>query len=333
MRRREFIVLLGSAAAMPHAARAEQAAKIYRVGWFFSSVGLTKMAGPDPIDPVSRALVHCLRDRGYVEGQNLVLERRTAEGKFERIDEIAKELVGRNLEVIITGGGDFLAQALQRVSKSVAIVSPYGDDPVRAGLAESLAHPGGSVTGFLAYTGAEFEAKRLELLKGAVPNAIRIAYLAMKDVWQGPAAQAVRDAAATLGITLIYVEHTPNYYADAFARMAQDRPDALFVAYHPSNYANRRLIADFGMENRIPGIFPYREAVMDGGFMSYSVNTSDLFCRAAGLIDKILKGAKPADIPIERPTKLELVINLKTAKILGLQIPDKLLALCDDVIE
>jgi putative tryptophan/tyrosine transport system substrate-binding protein len=150
MRRREFIMLVGGAAAMQRAARAERAARVYRVGWFFSSVLLSKMAGPDPIDPVGRALVHCLRDLGYVEGQNLVLERQSAEGKFERIDEIAKVLVERNPEVIVTGGGDFLAQALQRASKSVPIISPYGDDPVRAGLATSLAHPGGSVTGFLA---------------------------------------------------------------------------------------------------------------------------------------------------------------------------------------
>jgi putative tryptophan/tyrosine transport system substrate-binding protein len=334
MKRREFITLVGGAAvAWPHVVRAQQATKVYRVGWFFSSVPLTEMTGSAPIDPVGRALVRGLRDLGYVEGQNLVLERRSAEGKFERIDEIAKELVGRKPDVIVTGGGDFLALALRRVTKSVPIVSPYGDDPIRAGLAESLAHPGGNVTGFLAYTGPEFEAKRLQLLKEAVPKAIRVAFLGMKDVWEDPAAQAVRDAAAMLGVMLIHVEYTPNNYADAFALMTRDRPDALFVAYHPSNYANRQLIADFGIEQRIAGIFPYREAVMVGGFMSYSVSTTDLYRRAAGLVDKILKGAKPADIPVERPTKLELVINLKTAKALGLDIPDRLLALADEVVE
>ena len=334
MRRREFITLLaGAAASFPLTARAQQAARLYRVGWLFAAVPLKDMGGPDPVDPVSRAFVHGLRDLGFIEGQNLVLERRSAEGKLERIGELAAELVGLNPDVIITGGGDFMAQALQRLTKTVPIISPYGDDPVGAGLVASLAHPGGNVTGFLAYTGPEFETKRLELLKEAVPKAIRIAFLAMKDIWEGPVGQALRDAAPTLGVTVIHVEHAPYSYAEAFARMTREPPDALFVAYHPVNYANRQLIADFAAQQRIPGIYPYREAVMGGGLMSYSVSTTDLFRRAAGLVDKIFKGTKPADIPVERPTKLELFVNLRTAKILNLQIPDTLLASADNVIE
>ena len=171
------------------------------------------------------------------------------------------------------------------------------------------------------------------MLKEAVPHATRIAFLGMKQVWESPVGQQVKDAARILGLTLIHVEHAPDNYADAFALMTRDRPDGLFVAYHPVNYANRQLIAEFAANKRIPGIFPYREAVMVGGLMSYSVSTTDLFRRAAGLVDKILKGTKPADIPIERPTKLELWINLKTAKVIGLGIPQNLLALADDVIE
>ena len=182
MRRREFITLLGGAAAWPLAARAQQ---VYRVGLFFSSTPVAEMIGPDPITPVARAFVHGLRDLGYIEGRNLILERRSAEGKSERIPEIAAELVGRAPDVIATGGGNFLAQALQRLSKSVPIVMPDSDDPVAAGLVASLARPGGNVTGFMGYTGPEFEAKRLELLKHALPGASRVAYLAMKDVWQG----------------------------------------------------------------------------------------------------------------------------------------------------
>jgi putative ABC transport system substrate-binding protein len=333
VRRRDFITMIASSAGWPLAGRAQQVMKVYRVGWFYSSAPLTVMAGPDPIDPIGKALVHGLRELGYVEGQNLELLRRSAEGKFERIDEIATELVSRKPDVIVTGGGDFLAQALQRVTKSVPIVSPYGDDPVGRGLVASLAHPGGNVTGFLAYTGPEFESKRLQLLKEAVPKAIRVAFLGMKSVWEGPAGQAIRDAAPIQGVTLVHVEHTPNNYAYAFALMTRDRPDALFVAYHASNYVNIQVIADFALQQRIPGIYPYRDAVIGGGLMSYSVNGADLYRRAAGLIDKILKGAKPADIPIERPTRLELTFNLKTAKILGLQIPDKLLAFADEVIE
>jgi putative tryptophan/tyrosine transport system substrate-binding protein len=333
MRRREFIKVFAGATAWPLAARAQKAATVYRVGWLFSAVPLKDMTGSDPVDPVSNAFVHGLRDLGYIEGQNLVLERRSAEGKLERIGDLAAKLVGLNPNVIITGGGDFMAQALQRVSKTVPIVSPYGDDPIGAGLAASFAHPGGNVTGFVAYTGPEFETKRLELLKEAVPKAIHIAFLGMKDVWESPAGQAVQDAARMLGLTLIHVEHAPDNYADAFALMTRDRPDALFVAYHPVNYANRQLIVDFATKQRISGIYPYREAVMAGGLMSYSVSTTDLFRRAAGLVDKILRGTKPGDIPIERPTKLELVVNLKAAKILDLQIPDGLLALANEVIE
>ena len=330
MRRREFITLLGGAAAWPLAARAQQ---VYRVGLFFSSTPVAEMIGPDPITPVARAFVHGLRDLGYIEGRNLILERRSAEGKSERIPEIAAELVGRAPDVIATGGGNFLAQALQRLSKSVPIVMPDSDDPVAAGLVASLARPGGNVTGFMGYTGPEFEEKRLELLKHALPGASRVAYLAMKDVWQGPAGQQVQAAARMLGVAVIYAEHTADNYASAFASMIQERPDALLVSRHGANFANRQLIADFAVKQRLPGMYPYRESVIAGGLMSYGVSATDLFRRAAGLVGKILKGAKPADIPVERPTKLEFVINLKIANTQGFTISPIALATADEVIE
>jgi len=333
MTRRQFITLLGGAAAWPLAARAQEAAKVHRVGMFFSSVPLAAMMGSDPIDPVARAFVHRLRALGYVEGQNLILERRSSEANFERIDEIATELVGRKLDVILTGSGDFLAQALQRVTKSVPIVFPNGTDPIGAGIVASLSRPGGNITGLLAYTGPEFETKRLQLLKEAVPKANRVAFLGLKEIWEGHVGQEVQAAARILGVTLIHVEHAPGKLADAFAVMTRDRPDALFVTFHPVNYANRQLIADFALEQRIPGMYPYRESVIAGGLMTYTVNATDLYRRAADLVEKILKGGKPADIPVERPTRLEFVINLKTARILGLEIPEKLLALADSVIE
>jgi putative ABC transport system substrate-binding protein len=333
MRRREFITLLGGAAAWPLAAGAQQAIKVYRVGYFFSSAPLAVMVGSDPIDPVTKAFVHGLRALGYIEGENLVLERRSAEGKFERIAEIAAELVSLKPDVIVTGSGDFMAQALQRVTKSVPIVVSGSFDPVGAGLVASLAHPGGNITGFIEYIDPLFERKRLKMVKEGVAKASLVAFLGMKDVWAGPSAQAVRDAEAMLGVAVFHVEHTPNNYADAFALMTRDRPDALFVAYHPSNYVNRQRIADFAIAQRIPGSFPYREGTMAGGLMSYGVSVTDQYRRVAGLVDKILKGAKPADIPVERPTRIELVINLKTAKALGLTIPPTLLAQPDEVIE
>ena len=203
MKRRDFIKLLGSgAAAFPFAAYAQQANKVYRIGWLFSAVPLKDMSGSDPVDPVSNAFVHGLRDLGYIEGQNLLLERRSAEGKLERIDGFAAELVELNPDVIITGGGDFMAQALQRLTKTVPIISPYGDDPVGAGLVGSLAHPGGNVTGFVAYTDFEFETKRLQLLKEALPGVARVAYLAMKQVWESPAGKQAQRAARMLSLTL-----------------------------------------------------------------------------------------------------------------------------------
>jgi putative ABC transport system substrate-binding protein len=331
--RRKFLAMLGGAAAWPLAARAQQASKVYRVGWFFSSTPIAEMAGPDPIIPVGRAFVHGLRDLGYVEGRNLILERRSAEGKFERIPAIAAELVGRNPDVIVTGGGDFLAQALQRVTKSVPIVMPDCDDPVGAGLVASLARPGGNITGFMGNTGPEFEAKRLELLKEAFPEATRVAYLATKDVWQDPAGQHVQAAARMLRVTLMHAEHTPDNYAEAFALMIHDRPDALLVSRHPANYVNRRLINDFAAKRRMPGMYPYRDSVITGGLMSYGVSSTELFRHTAGLVDKILKGTKPADIPVERPVKLRLFINLKIANAQGLTISPTLLARADEVIE
>jgi putative tryptophan/tyrosine transport system substrate-binding protein len=333
MRRRDFIKLVGSVTAWPLTASAQQASKIYRVGLFFSSTPPAEMAGPDPIIPPARALLHGLRDLGYIEGQNLILERRTAEGKFERIPEIAAELVGRNPDAIVTGGGNFLAQALERVSKTVPIVMPDSDDPVGAGLVPSLARPGGNITGFMGNTGPEFEAKRLELLKEGFPEAIRVAYLATKDVWQGPTGQQVQAAARMLGLTLIYAEHAPDNYAGAFSLIMQERPDALLVSRHGANFVNRQLIADFAVKQRIPAMYPYRDSVIVGGLMSYGVDVVELFRRAAGLVDKIVKGTKPGDIPIERPTKIELVINLKIANAQGLAISPALLARADEVIE
>ena len=333
MRRREFLSVLSGVSAWPITSRAQQASKVYRVGYFFSTAPLAVMIGPDPIDPVTKAFVHGLRALGYIEGQNLVLERRSAEGRFERIDEIAAELVGLKLDVIVTGSGDFMAQALQRVTKSVPIVVAGSFDPVGAGLIASLSHPGGHITGFIEYIDPEFETKRLQLLKEAVPKATRVAFLGMKEIWDGSSAQAVSDAGAALGLTVFHAEHTPNSYADAFALMTRDRPDVFFVAYHPSNYVNRQRIADFGLSQRIPAMVPYRESTTAGGLMSYGVSVTGQYRRVAGLVDKILKGTKPADIPVERPTRLELVINLATAKALGLDLPPALLARADEVIE
>jgi putative tryptophan/tyrosine transport system substrate-binding protein len=334
MKRREFITVLGGAVAWPLAASAQPTGKkVYRVGWFFSATPLPEMAGPDPISPVGKILVHGLGDLGYVEGQNLILDRVSAEGKYERIGELAAELVSRNPDVIVIGANNKLAQALQRVTKTVPIIMPDSEDPVGAGLVKSLARPGGNITGFSGDASLEFETKRLELLKQAVPDAVRVAFLGTKDGWESLSAQRVRVAAQKLGVTLILAEQTPSSYADAFALIDRDRPDALFVARSAPTYVNSHLIADFEIKERLPAIYPYKTNVTAGGLMCYGVDEDDLWRRTVVLIDKILKGANPAGIPVEEPTKFDLVINLKTAKALGLAIPPPLLAIADEVIE
>jgi putative ABC transport system substrate-binding protein len=277
--------------------------------------------------------VHGLRELGYAEGKNLILERRSAEGRFERFGEILAELIARKPEVIVVAGVPELAQAAKRATSTVPIVMAAGYNPVETGIVASLARPGGNITGFTTHAGPEIEGKRLQMLKEAVPAATRIAFLGLKSVRESLDGASVRAAAQTLGVTLLHAEHTLTHYADAFALISRDRPHALFVARHGSNFNNRQLIADFAVGQRMPGIYPYREIVAAGGLMSYGTSNPDLFRRAAEYVDRILKGAKPADLPVQQPTRFELVINLETAKALGITIPPTLHVFADELIE
>ena len=330
--RRTFVTIVGAAATWPLAARAQPAGKVHRVGLLFATIPVADLAGPDPIDPIARAFVHGMRELGYVEDRNLVLEWRSAGGRWERFDAILTELVARKVDAIVTIGND-MTLAAKRVTTTVPIVMAGSTDPVEAGIVASLARPGGNVTGQTFNTGPEFEAKRLQLLKEALPEAIRIAFLVMKAEWEGLQGTSVRAAAKKLGVTLILAEHTPMDYAAAFAQIIREKPHALFVARHGANYTNRQLIADFAVEQRLPGMYPYREIVEAGGLMSLGLSLPDLWRRATGYVDKILKGAKPADLAVQQPTKFELVINGKAAKALGLAIPPLVLAQADEVIE
>ena len=311
---------------------AQQPGKVYRVGLIFTTAPVSEMAGPEPVHPPTRAFLHTLRSLGYVEGQNLVFERRSAEGKFERFAEIVAELVRLKTDVIVTVSTP-MAQAAKQVTTTVPIVMAVSVSPVEAGLVASLARPGGNITGLTTNTGPEIEGKRLELLRDALPRISRLAYLGMKTDWEGPSGESVKAAAKALNVTLLHAQHTPNEYAGAFALIARQRPDALFVADSGPAFAHRRLIVEFAVKNRLPGTYARREFVEAGGLMSYGVSSPDLFRRAAGYVDKILKGANPADLPIEQPTKFELVINLKTAKALGLTIPQSILIRADEVIQ
>ena len=333
MDRRTFLATVaGSLLAAPLAAEAQQAGKVYRVGLIFPSPPVSEMAGPEPVNNGARAFVRGLRALGYAEGRNLILERRSAEGTFERFAPIVAELVSLNVDVIVVSSTP-LAQRAREVTTAVPIVLGVSTDPVGSGLAQSLARPGGNVTGLTSDVGPEIQGKRLELLKGAVPRASRVAFLGTKKLWDVVYEKSIKAGAQALGLTVFLAEHTPTDYTGAFTLISRERPDALFVANSSENFAQRQLIVDFATSKRLPNIHAFMESVEDGGLMSYGVNIADLFRRAGGFVDKILKGAKPGDLPIEQPTKFELVINLKTAKALGLTIPPSLLQRADQVIE
>jgi ABC-type uncharacterized transport system substrate-binding protein len=275
------------------------------------------MAGSDPIHPLARSFLQGLRALGYEQGQNLMMEPRSAEGKFERFPEIIRELVSIKVDVIVTVANP-MTQAARDVTRTIPIVMAYSVSPVEHGVVQSLNRPGGNVTGLTMNVGSEIPGKQLQLLKELLPR---------KGVQSGEA------AAAKLGITLLPAEHTPTDYTNAFALIMREHPDALVVGASAVNVANRHLIVEFAARRRLAAIYATQEFVNIGGLISYGVDFHDLFRRAAGYVDKILRGAKPDDLPVEQPTKFALVINLKTAKTLGLDVPDKLLALADEVIE
>ena len=241
-------------------------------------------------------------------------------------------MVSRNVDVIVVSSTP-LAHRAREVTTVVPIVLGVSTDPVGSGLAQSLARPGGNVTGLTADVGPDIQGKRLELLKAAVPRASRVAFLGTTKLWDVVYETSIKAGAQALGLTVFLAEHTPTEYTGAFTLISRERADALFVAPSSENYAERRRIVAFATSNRLPSIHAFREAVDIGGLMSYGVNVADLFRRAAGYVDKILRGAKPADLPVEQPTEFELLINLKTAKTIGLTIPQSVLQRADEVIE
>jgi len=333
--RRAFLgAVTGGLLAAPVVAEAREPGKVYRVGLIAATTPVSEMAGPEPVQPLVRAFVQGLRTLGYVEGQNLILERRSAEGQYERFGDIVAELVRLKVDVIVTLAHP-AALAAKAVTTTVPIVMAVSVDPVGNGLVRSLAYPGGNITGLTIYVGPEIEAKRLELLREMLPGVSRVAYLGSKEDkdWDSPWGKSVRTAAQGLGVTLVLAEFTPGHYTDAFTLISRARAGGLFVAASPATYNDRALIVDFAARTRLPSIYANRESVEAGGLMSYGASNRDNFRRAATYVDKILKGAKPADLPIEQPTKFELVINLKTARALGLTIPPSVLGRADELIQ
>ena len=323
MKRREFIGLLGGAAAWPLTARAQQA-----VGKIVT-IGVLAIEPWPPIDTFRQAL----NNLGYIEGKNVRFEYRYAEGYNERLPELANDLADLNVDVIVTWGTDAVLAAKQATTTIPIVMGTIGD-PLGSGIVTNLARPGGNVTGSSSRA-AELESKRLELLKEAVPGLSRVAILFNPTNHYMPLAlQSAREGAQMLHVSLAIYEVRDTTTLDAaFVTLTKDRPDALMVPADTFLVSQRSRIAQFAIENKLPSVYTFREYIEAGGLIAYTPNYHDLFRRAASYVDKILKGAKPGELPIGQPTKFQLVINLKTAKALGLVIPRALLVGADQVIE
>jgi putative tryptophan/tyrosine transport system substrate-binding protein len=323
VKRREFIGLVGGAAAWPLTANAQQA------GGKIVTIGILAIEPWPPIDTFRRAL----GDLGYIEGKNLRFENRYTKGRNERLPELANSLVGRNVDVILTWGTD-AALAAKQATTTIPIVMGAIGDPVGTGIVTDLALPGGNITGSSSRA-AELEAKRLQLLKEVIPGLSRAAILFNPTNHFMPLAlQSARKGAQILQVLLAIYEVRDTTTLDAaFVTLTKDRPEALMVPADAFLVSQRSRIAQFAIENKLPSVYARREYIEAGGLMAYTPNYHDLFRRAASYVDKILKGAKPGELPIGQPTKFELVINLGTAKALGLVIPKVLLARADEVIE
>jgi putative ABC transport system substrate-binding protein len=310
--------------AAPLAADAQQVAKRPRIGL---------LRPESPPDPYTEAFQRGLREFGYLEGQNIVIEHRSAEGKADRLPALASELVRLKVDVIVAVSTP-AALAAKQATTTIPIVIAYVGDPVGSGLVASLARPGGNITGVSALN-VEYSVKWVELLKETIPTLSRVAVLSNPANPNHVAlGREVQGAARALGVTCqVYEVRAPEELEGAFTAMTKARADGLLVLPYPFTFVHARRIADLATKSRLPAVFGFRESVEAGGLIAYAANAPDMFRRAAAYVDKILKGAKPADLPVEQPTKFELVINLKTAKALGLTIPQSILLRADEVIQ
>jgi ABC-type uncharacterized transport system substrate-binding protein len=324
MRRRDFIkAIAGSAIAWPLAARAQQGGKKYIIGRFAAGSATLEAA----------ALTEALRELGWVEGKNVVFERRYAENRLERLPELAADLVRLKVDVIVAGG-TLGPLAAKQATSTIPIVMAAAGDPLGSGLVASLARPGGNVTG-TSLMAPDLGGKRLELLKELLPRLARVAVLwNAANPYSANVFKETQGPGRTLGIEVQSLEvRAPDDLDGAFEAARKERPDAMIAVDDPLTLSYRKRIADFATGQQLPLLSGPREFVAAGGLISYGANLDDLYRRSAGYVDKILKGAKPADLPVEQPTKFDLVINLTTAKALGIIVPPSLLARADEVIE
>ncbi len=331
MRRRDFVMLIGAAAARPLAARAQQPTKVARIG-FMATGSLEAPETGASFDAFRQGL----RELGYFEGENIVIEVRAADSKMERFPALANELVGLKVDIIVALNS-LAGRAAKQATSTIPIVVPVMGDPVEDGLVASLARPGGNVTG-LTFIGPQLVPKRLALLKEALPSASRVAILwhphAYGDRTMDDMVAGAQTAGKSLGLQLQFVAvQSPNELDRAFSMIGAARVDAGMVFPSPMLFNERTRIVDLTRKLRLPLMSQAKEFVELGGLMSYGADIIDFIRRGATYVDKILKGAKPADLPVEQPTKFELSINLRTAKELGIAIPATLLTSADEVIE
>jgi putative ABC transport system substrate-binding protein len=319
-----FTLLTFLVAVLPCAAQAQQPGKIPRIGILLPSTASFNSARVE-------AFRRRLRELGYVEGKHIVIEYRHAEGKLERLPDLAAELVQLKVDVIVTAGPAILAA--KNATATISVVFAHVNDPVGTGLVSSLAQPGGNITGFSLMV-PDLDGKRLELLKEAFPKVVRVGFLWEPGGTRGNQALAGMDAVTkALGVKLLSLPaRNLDEFETAFARAKRDGAQALITTPNPLINAQQRQVLDFAAKNRLPAMYTTSEFVEAGGLMSYAPNYADLWRRAADFVDKILKGAKPAEIPVEQPTKFEFIINLKAAKQIGVTIPSSVVAKADRVI-
>jgi len=324
MKRREFIALLGSTVAWPIVGLAQQT-KIYRIG-VISAGSVSASARAQP------AFVQALSELGWVEGKNILFEYRYADNRLERLPILATELVGLNVDIIVAIG-TLAPIAAKEATSTIPIIMASAGDPFASGLVTNLSRPGGNVTG-VSMMSAELGAKRLQMLKELLPNLSRVAV-----IWNAVNPYAARDfketvgAAQTLGVEVHSIEvRTPADFDNAYEAIARHRQDALMIVNDPLT-ARYKELADFAIKNLLPSITSYREFADAGALITYGPDSADMRRRAASFVDRVLRGEKPGDLPVEQPNKFDLIINLRTAKALGLAVPPSLLARADEVIE